>query len=89
MAAGTCWLGLVMWLFFGSEPILDLDNDYAKFICWVFIMMTFVPFLALMDTEIKMEKDGKKWSVWGAPPREEHLSNYETYKKELRRRVGK
>lgn len=86
LSAGILWLGLAMWFFFAVPPLFNLATVYAQLIVWVFFMMTFVPFLALMNTEIKMEKDGMKWSEWGARPRDQ-VTGYERYKKELRGRI--
>ena len=52
-------------------------------------MLSFVPLLFLMDTEIRHEAliKGKKvnWNSWGTPP-EESESSYEKYKKQLKGR---
>ncbi len=88
ISAGVTWLGLAMWMFFGTTPLFDLGETHSKLLVWVFFMLTFVPFLALMDTAIQYEKDGKRWTEWGARPQDRE-SSYDKYKTELRRRVRK
>jgi hypothetical protein len=82
------WFSLFMWgLFSGS---LDLVQYYSKFLVWIFLMMSFVPWLLMMDTEIKHEAlvKGKKvsWSDWGKDP-EETTSSYDDYKGKLKDRL--
>lgn len=81
------WLALFFWIFFSSTPILDFNEGYAPFVLYAIAVLAFLPLLALMDTEIKMEMKGKKWTEWGARPKISKGSSYESYAKELRRRV--
>ena len=88
LSAGLLWFGLAVWFFFTPDPlpIFNLDDNYSIILVWVFMMLMFVPFLALMDTEIQMEKGGQKWREWGAKPTTK-VNNYESYRKELQRRL--
>jgi multisubunit Na+/H+ antiporter MnhG subunit len=88
LSAGLLWFGIAMWIFFASTPVFDLAEVYSKILVWVFFMLMFVPFLALMNTEIQVEKNGKKWREWGSKPKEK-VDNYEAYRSELRRRINR
>jgi len=87
MAASVSWLALGMWLFFGDVTNLELTETWAQLIGWVFIMMTFACLLFLMDVEIQYEARGKRWTEYGAKPREKPPSSYQEYAERLRRRL--
>lgn len=90
LVAGLLWFTMAMWLFFSPGPFIGLTDDWQKILLWVFIILTFVPFLIYMNTEIKYEKDGRGWVEYGEKPNYENTVNaYEDYKKELQRRVSK
>lgn len=88
MVAGLSWFGLGMWLFFSAVPIFDIAEDYAKILAWVFIVLTFIPFIFYMNQEIRHEKRGKSWTTYGQPP-SDNESGYDKYRRELRGRVRK
>lgn len=83
LITGLLWFALAMWLFFGTTPLFDLAELYVQILSWVFVVMTFVPFLALMDTEIRHEKEGHSWSSWGQEPKRKTPSGYEAYREKL------
>lgn len=86
-------VAFLMWLSSALYVVLsgyfDLTQTYMKIFVWVLFIMSFVPLLAQMDTEIRHEAmvKGKKvsWSDWGSEPQEKETS-YERYKKQLRSR---
>lgn len=88
LVAGMFWFSLFMWLFFSTSAPLGLTENFEKILVWIFLVLTFVPFLAHMDTEIQHEKDGVRWRAWGRPPitKVDHRAEYQ---KEFRRRVGR
>ena len=82
-SAALLWLAMAMWLFFGTAPLFDLSELYVQLLSWVFLMMTFVPFLAQLNTEIKSEKDGHSWSSFGQPPKRDEPNAYKDYRAKL------
>lgn len=89
MGAGLSWLAMGFWLLIGDIDNLDISDSWVTILVWVFIMMTFVPFLFQMDTFITWERKGTKWTGWGPKPEDEKgPESYEQYKEELRRRLG-
>ena len=86
--ASLTWFGDAMWLFFSATPILSMSTREAQLLIWVFVLMTFVPWLAQMNTEITREAGGKKWTEYGPKPKTK-IANYEEYKAELKRRLGR
>ena len=88
LAAGLTWLGMGFWLLLGSVANLNLADVWTQLIAYVFIIMTFVPFLFQMDTEIKREHSGRSWTELGPKPKTQS-TNYERYREELRRRLRK
>ena len=87
---GVCafltWFGEAMWLFFSAVPLFNFAELHTQLLAWVFFIMAFVPLLLLMDYQITKEKDGQKWTEWGARPKDKE-TNYERYKAELQRRT--
>jgi len=83
------WMCLAFWVFSDTFLYLPLEELYSKFFGWIFLMMTFAVMLMHMDTEIKNEADGQSWTDWGDRPRGKRVSSYESYQKELRRRMGR
>lgn len=85
-AAGLTWLALGFWLLLGDVTNLQLTDPWTQMIAWVFVLMTFVPFLTQMNVEIKHEVSGRRWTEFGTKP-STRVSNYEKYRTELRSRV--
>lgn len=65
----------------------SLNDDWTIYVGVVFILMSFASLLMLMDTEITMEKDGKRWTEYGGKPTDQKETDYERYRRELRRRT--
>ena len=87
MTAGILWLGLSMWYFFGSDPLLPLGTLANDIIAWAFFILMWVPILFAMDTEIRHEAQGKTWTKYGQEPREEITSAYKAYRTKLYNRT--
>jgi hypothetical protein len=89
LADGLLWFSMFMWLFIDSTPPIGIvdDSNWQVFLLVVFLLLTFIPFVWLMDTEIKHEAHGQSWSEYGDKPRSEAPTNYELYRRELRRRL--
>ena len=85
-SSSMLWFSLFLWLFFSNNPPLGITTDWAKILSWVFIMLTFVPWLLRMDVEIKSEAQGQSWRTWGAPPKGKTTPRAEEYRKLLRSR---
>ena len=75
------------WLLLGDVTNLQLSDPWTIMLAWVFIIMTLVPFLAQMDTEIRHEKKGQSWTEYGKKPGTGPPTNYEAYRAELQRRL--
>jgi len=80
------WFGLGMWLFFAPVPLFDIADNHAKILMWVFIILTFIPFIFYMNQEIRHESKGMSWTTLGQPPTNDE-TRYEKYRKELKRRT--
>jgi hypothetical protein len=93
MLAGLTWLVMGLWIFFSPTPVLDIDEDWSKMLAWVFVMMTFVPWLLGADTEVRHEArtqtGSSGWVEYGAKPKGVHLSASEKYQLELHSRLDK
>lgn len=85
-SSSMIWFSLFMWLFFSPTPPLDVSKNWVQILAWVFLMLTFVPFLMRIDTEIRHERRGQKWTTWGTPPEERRSNATEEYKALIRRR---
>lgn len=83
MSTALLWFALSLWGFFSTEPVFPLDEIYSDILYYVFLMLTFLPLLLQMDTEIKNEKDGHSWSTWGDKPEGQAPTAYEEYRKLL------
>ena len=95
LCTALLWLGLAMWLFFSTTPVLGLSENYEQILAWVFFILIFVPIIIYMNTESRHEastKGGERisWAEWGADVQDrlrEKPDGYENYKKALRRRL--
>ena len=86
VCATLTWFGEAMWLFFSTVPVFPFSENHAFILAWVFFIMSFVPLLLLMDYQILKEKDGQKWTEWGARPKDKE-STYEKHRREVRKRL--
>jgi len=85
MCCSLTWFGLAFWIFFGTAPLFDMAEQHSKILVWVFIMMTFIPWLFQMDVEIQNESNGRKWREWGSKPEPKKRSYTEYLRKRWRR----
>lgn len=81
-AVSMMWFSLGMWLFFSSSAPITLGEGWSDILAWVFVILTFVPWLAQMNTEIRHEAEGHSWKSWGKEPKRES-SAYEDYRDKL------
>jgi len=90
VATFLTWWALALWFFFTPTPVLGISLDYQQILSYVFVLLSFIPLLALMDTEIrKQSKDGKSWTEWGSRPEEPKESGYDTYRKQLEGKINR
>lgn len=87
LSSSMIWLSLFIWLFFSSTPPLDMSQNWAQILAFVFLMLTFVPWLMRMNVEIKQEAGGKKWTEWGRPPKEPVKSRSQSVKERQKERL--
>jgi len=83
ICAALVWLALGVWLFLSPTPIFSFTETWAQMLAFVFILMTAIPFLFQMNTEIRYEqsKQGKfkgypgaessSYTSWGPKPKKE------------------
>ena len=84
-SSSMLWFALAMWMLFSDTPPLNIQDSWVQIIAWVFVILTFIPWLLRMDVEIKNEargQGGQSWRTWGAPP-STTTSRYEAYKEQL------
>ena len=89
LATSFLWLGMAFWLVLG-DTVLDTTESWTWIIVGALVLMTFVPLVFQMNTEVRTEKRGQMWSNWqrnftGEPEETE----YERYRRQLRDRTGK
>lgn len=85
--AGLLWFSLAMWLFFSTAPPFDLTETHSQVLAWVFVILTFVPFILYMNVRISVtDSKGRTWEEYGDVP-ENKVSSYEQYVKDLRSRT--
>ena len=87
VSSSMLWFALFLWLFFdwGTPPPLDLEANWAQIISVVFIILSIVPWLIRMDTEIKHEAEGQSWNSFGKTPDLKKMSIQDEHRKRLRR----
>ena len=76
-------------VWFSSTPLFGLTENWSKILVWVFGIMSFVPFLLQMDTEIKNDRPGVSWTEWGDKPKAKQINSAEQYQSELRKRLAR
>ncbi len=86
MADALLWfaLGLAFWT---NAWGTSIGTGWTQVLGWVFFILTCVPLLMQMDTEIIHEAQGKKWSEYGSKPKQKMPTSYESYKAALHERV--
>jgi predicted membrane channel-forming protein YqfA (hemolysin III family) len=89
LAAGILWFSLGMAFFFSAVPVIGLSESWKSIIAYVFLVLTFIPFLFQMDTEIRHEAEGHSWSTYGEEPKTTKKSEYEDYREKLFNRTGR
>lgn len=82
-SAGLTWLAIGFWWALGGIENFDLSENWMQILVVVPFLLFFVVMLRLMNTEITYEKEGKRWTGYGAPPREKGPSGYEAYRNQL------
>ena len=87
--AGLTWLAIGFWWALGDIENFGLTENWQTILVFIPFLLFFVVMLRLMNTEIVQEADGKRWSTYGQAPKGKAASNYEEYKAELRRRLGR
>ena len=79
VATSVVWMGIAYWIF----TTMDMTLTWAQFLIWVAVMLIFVPLLALMNTELKVTRDGNSWTEYGGKPPKNIVSASEKYKREI------
>lgn len=89
LSAALVWLAMGFWVLLSGVANLALTDVWTQILAWVFIIMAFASLLVQMDIEIRHEEHGKSWTEYGKNPKRREPSTYESYRSELRRRLGK
>ena len=83
LAAGLIWFATGVWLWFSTTPVFGFSETWSQILAFVFVILTFVPFLLQMNVEVKYEqsKQGKfqgypgaessSYTKWGPKPGEQ------------------
>lgn len=87
--AALVWFSIALLMWFSTTPIFGLTENWAKMLVWVFALLTFVPFLLQMDTEIKNEVPGASWTEFGDKPKAKKISSADKYEAELKKRLAR
>jgi hypothetical protein len=87
--ASFVWFSIALLMWFSSTPIFGLAENWSKILVWVFAMLTFLPWLFQMDTEIKNDRPGVSWMEWGDKPKTKQINSAEKYESELKKRLAR
>lgn len=89
LCASLTWLALAFWSLLGGA--LDITKGWVIILTTVFVVMTFVPLIFQMNTEIIREKRGKSWREWGRRPKHDDYepSPYEQHRQNIRDRINR
>lgn len=85
-SAFLVWLAMGFWWILGGLDNFSIEDSWIRILIFVPFLMAFVVMLQLMNFEKKVEEGSTSWTEYGERPRK-FTSNYELYKKELRRRT--
>jgi len=88
-SAALTWMAIGFWWILGDISNFGLGDPWVQILVFIPFILAFTVLLRLMNTEISMEAKGKKWSEWGATPKEESPSRRTEYRNELRNRIGR
>jgi len=79
IATSVVWMGVAYWIF----TTMDMSLTWAKFLVWVAVILIFVPLLALMNTELKVTRNGRSWTEYGGKPPKNIEGASAKYKREI------
>jgi hypothetical protein len=86
-SAALTWMAIGFWWILGDITNFGLSDPWVKILVFIPFILAFTVLLRLMNTEIVSESKGRRWSEWGATPREEVPSRRDSYRKTLRERI--
>lgn len=86
-AAALTWMAIGFWWIIGDISNFGLSDPWVQILVFIPFILAFTVLLRLMNTEIVSESKGKRWSEWGATPKEETPNMRDHYKKILRGRI--
>lgn len=86
-SAALTWMAIGFWWLIGDITNFGLEDPWVRILVFIPFILAFTVLLRLMNTEILMESKGRKWTEYGATPKEESLNSRELYRKGLRRRI--
>jgi hypothetical protein len=85
-SAALTWMAIGFWWILGDITNFGLSEPWVKILVFIPFILSFTVLFRLWNTEITMESKGRKWTEWGATPKEEGPNRREEYRKLLRER---
>jgi len=87
-SAALTWMAIGFWWIIGDITNFGLEEPWVRILVFIPFILAFTVLLRLMNTEIQMESKGRRWTEWGAPPKEEGPDRRLEYRDSLRKRIG-
>ena len=86
-SAALTWMAIGFWWIIGDITNFGLTDPWVQILVFIPFILAFTVLFRLMNTEIKMESQGKSWTEMGAPPKEQTADRRLEYRKKLRKRL--
>lgn len=81
------WFSLGLWLFFSASAPIGFGETWKDVLGWGFLVLSVMPLVFHMDVEVQHEAAGKRYTKYGAEPREKGPTAYEAYRDRLYHRT--
>lgn len=85
-SAALTWMAIGFWWLIGDIANFGLEDPWVQILVFIPFILAFTVLLRLMNTEIVNESKGRRWTEWGATPKEDVPSRRDSYRKVLRER---
>lgn len=100
MAASLSWLALGVWLLLGDVALLDISQNWAKILGFVFVIMVIVPLTWQMRTDVQKQAsimnrskgytETSSWTEWDVKPKKKEETSEDrqrAYREQVREAV--
>ena len=86
-AAALTWMAIGFWWIIGDITNFGLGDPWVQILVFIPFVLAFTVLLRLMNTEIVNESKGRRWTEFGATPKDDKPDRRTEYRDLLRARI--